>query len=54
MVYFQIDFLKRRKNPDEMNIKDELVLHVMTQVAAYDIEYNIIRSFQTIKTNTPG
>ena len=37
-----------------MEIKDELVLNVMTQAAAYKIEYNNIGAFQTINSNTPG
>ena len=40
--------------PDEMNIKDELVLNGMTWSAAGEIEYNTIGSFQTSDSNTPG
>ena len=36
-----------------MKIKDELVLHGMTQAAAEDIEYNNIGVFQTSEINTP-
>ena len=37
-----------------MNIKDELVLHIMTQAAADDIEYNTMGAFQTSDCNTHG
>ena len=37
-----------------MDIKDQLVLNDMTWSASDDIEYNTIRSFQTIDINTPG
>ena len=34
MVYFQIDFKKKKKNPEEMDIKYEVVLNGMTWLAA--------------------
>ena len=34
MVYFQIDLKKETTNPDDMKIKDEIVLHDMTWAAA--------------------
>ena len=37
-----------------MEIKDGLVLHVMTWVAADDIKYNTIGLFQTSDSNTSG
>ena len=37
-----------------MKIKDELVLHRMTQAAAEYIGYNTIGASQTISSNTPG
>ena len=52
MVYFQIELKKRRTNPDDMKIKDELVLQGMTHAAAYDIEYNNMGAFQTSNCNT--
>ena len=33
---------KETKNPEDMDIQDEFVLHGMTWAAADDIEYNII------------
>ena len=35
------------RNPNEMKIKEELVLQGMTQAAADDIEYNTMGAFQT-------
>ena len=37
-----------------MKIKDEIVLHGITQVAADNIEYNIMGEFQTSNCNTHG
>ena len=37
-----------------MEIKDDLVLNVMTWAAADDIENNKIGSFQNIDSNTSG
>ena len=34
MVYCQIEFKERNTNPNEMKIKDELVLQGMTEAAA--------------------
>ena len=45
---------KETTNPDEMDIKDKLVLNGMTWAAAENIEYNIIGAFQTSVINTPG
>ena len=45
---------KETTNPDKMNIKYKLVLHRITQAAAYKIEYNTIGEFQTSDSNTPG
>ena len=43
MVYiYKLNFLKETTNPDDMEIKDELVLNGMTWAVAYKIEYNII------------
>ena len=52
MVYFPI-YLKINKNPDDMKIKDELVLHGMNQVEVYEIENNTIGEFQTSDIKTP-
>ena len=41
-------------NPNEINIKDELVLQDMTQAAADKIEYNTMGEFQTSDCNTHG
>ena len=49
-----MNFFKETTNPDEMNIKDELVLNGMTQEAADEIEYNTIGEFQTSNSNMPG
>ena len=55
MVYFQIYFKKKEtSNPDDMNIKDELVLQGMTQAAADEIEYNTMGAFQNSDCNTHG
>ena len=54
MVYFQIDLKKETTNPDEMKIKDELVLNGMTRSSVDKIEYNTIGAFQTSDSNTPG
>ena len=40
-------------NPDEMEIKDELVLNGMTWASANKIEYNTIGAFQTTNSNNP-
>ena len=53
MVYFQIDLKKETTNPDEMDIKDELVIHGMTWAAADEIEYITIGEFQTSDSYTP-
>ena len=45
---------KKTTNPDNMEIKYELVLHVMTWKAVYEIEYNTIGALQTSDSNTPG
>ena len=54
MVYCQIEFKEKLINPNEMKIKDELVLQGMTQVAADEIEYNTMGVFQTSDCNTYG
>ena len=41
-------------NPNEMKIKDELVLQGMTQAAADNSEYNTICAFQTSDCHTHG
>ena len=45
---------KETTNPNEMKIKDELVLQGMTQAAADEIEYNTMGAFQTSDKNTHG
>ena len=42
------------KNPNEMKIKDELVLQGMTQTEADEIDYNTMGAFQNRKCNTHG
>ena len=54
MVYYQIDLKKETTNPDDMDIKDKIVLKCMTLAAADDIEYNTIGAFKTSDSNTPG
>ena len=41
----RLNFKKEKRNPDKMDIKDELVLKGMTWSAAYEIEYNTIGAF---------
>ena len=50
----KLNLKKETTNPDEMKIKDELVLQGMDQAAADDIEYNTIGEFETINSNMPG
>ena len=38
MVYYQIELKKETTNPNEMKIKDEIVLQGITQAAADEIE----------------
>ena len=45
---------KETTNPNEMKVKDELVLQGMTQAEADDIEYNTMGEFQTSYCNTHG
>ena len=45
---------KETTNPNEMKIKDELVLQGMTLAAADKIEYNTMGAFQTSNCNTHG
>ena len=46
--YFsKLNLKKETINPDEMKIKDELVLQGMTQAASDEIEYNTRGAFQT-------
>ena len=43
---------KETTNPNEIKIKDELVLQGMTQSAADEIEYNTMGEFQTSDCKT--
>ena len=54
MVYCQINLKKETTKPDNMKIKDELVLYCMNWAAVDEIEYNTIGEFQTRESNTPG
>ena len=54
MIYCQIEFKERNDKPNEMKIKDELVLKGMTQAAADKIEYNTMGKFKTSDCNTHG
>ena len=47
-----MNFKKETTNPDEIKIKDELILQGMTHAAADDIEYNTMGAFQTSNCNT--
>ena len=51
---FKLNLKKETISPDEMKIKDELVLQGMTQAAADKIEYNTMGVFQTSDKNTHG
>ena len=53
MIYFP-NRLKKKKKPDEMEIKYELVLKSMTWETEDNIEYDTIGTFQTRNSNTPG
>ena len=48
----KLNLKKETTNPNEKTIKDELVLKVMTQVEADEIEYNTMGAFQTSDKNT--
>ena len=50
----KLNLKKETINPDEIKIKDELVLQGTTQAAADKIEYNTIGAFQTSDKNTHG
>ena len=50
----KLNLKKETTNPNEMKIKNELVLQGMTQAAADEIEYNTMGAFQTSDTNTHG
>ena len=50
----KLNLKKETTNPDEMKIKDELVLQGMTQAAAENIEYNTMGAFQTSDCNPHG
>ena len=54
MVYCQLNLKKETTNPNEMKIKDKLVLQGMTQTEADDIEYNNMGAFKTSDKNTHG
>ena len=54
MVYFQIDSKRETTNPDEVDIKDKLLLNSMTWSESENIEYNTTVTFQTRDSNTPG
>ena len=50
----RIELKKETTNPNEMKIKDELVLQGMTQASAEEIKYNTMGAFQTSDCNTHG
>ena len=50
----KLNLKKETTNPNEMKIKDELVLQGMTQASADNIEYNTMGAFQTSDCNTHG
>ena len=49
-----INLKKETTNPDEMEIKDALVLNSINWAASEDIEYNTIGALQTSGSNKPG
>ena len=53
-IFAKLNKKKETTKPDDMKIKDELVLQSMTQEAAYEIEYNTMGAFQTSDCNTHG
>ena len=48
------NFFKVTTNPEERDIKEELVLSSMTWVSADNIENYTIGEFRTSESNTPG
>ena len=50
----KLNLKKEMTNPNEMKIKDELVLQGMTQAAEDEIEYNTMGAFKTRDCNTHG
>ena len=50
----KLNLKKETINPNDMKIKDELVLQGMTQAEADKIEYNTMGAFQTSDKNTHG
>ena len=53
-IFAKLNLNKETTNPNEMKIKDELVLQSMTQATADNIEYNTMSEFQTSDCNTHG
>ena len=53
-IFAKLDLKKETTNPNEMKIKDALVLQCMNQAAADDIEYNTMGASQTSDKNTHG
>ena len=53
-IFSKLNLKKETTNPNDMKIKDELVLQGMTQASADEIEYNIMGEFQTSDCNTHG
>ena len=49
-----MDLKKEKANPNEMKIKDELVLQGMTQAAADKTDHNTMGAFQTSDKITHG
>ena len=50
----KLNLKKETKNPNEMKLKDELVLQGMIQEEADEIEYDTICAFKTSDCNTHG
>ena len=53
-IFDKLNLKKETTNPNETNIKYELVLKGMTQAAADEIELNTMGSFKTSDCNTHG
>ena len=53
-IFPKLNLKKETINPNEMKIKDELVLQGMNPAKADKIEYNTMGAFQTSNCNTHG
>ena len=53
VIFPKLTFKKETTNPEEMQIKDELVLNGITWAELDKIEKDAIGTFRTRKSNTP-